>query len=500
MACIRKGGQWSRPSPHHSTTPSLQSASTECGLGLSHHYEQMRRIIWPELDDHRWHTLCRDEVLKNKVTVLMGPGSSGKTHEASWLYLCEYWCFPDETCVLISSTHIDGLRLRVWAEMTMLWQRGVDQFDFLAGNLLDSKLLISTDALSEDQFDERHIRDWRKGIKGIPCMQNGKFVGLGKYAGIKQKRIRLIADEAQFMGGSFLSAFANLDKNVDFRAVVLGNPSDILDPLGKAAEPKDGWNSHLEPEKTSVWDTRFMGGRCVNLCATDPPNFHSPADEPTRFKYLISREKIANTLSFFPKDSIEYYSQCIGAMKIGTLARRVINRDDCRRFKAFDDVIWRGSGTTLIYAVDAAYGGGRCVGGFVQFGTDIHGHTVMSIHPPVIIPIRVVVDKSPEDQIAEFVKQECLTRGIPPENMFHDATGGGPLGTALARVWSAQTNPIDFGGAPTERPVCLDLFIYDDAQHARRLKLCSEHYSKFVTELWFSVRYAIEAGQIRNLP
>jgi hypothetical protein len=30
--------------------------------------------------------------------------------------------------------------------------------------------------------------------------------------------------------------------------------------------------------------------------------------------------------------------------------------------------------------------------------------------------------------------------------------------------------------------------------------LCAEHYSKFVTELWFSVRYAIESGQMRELP
>jgi hypothetical protein len=33
-----------------------------------------------------------------------------------------------------------------------------------------------------------------------------------------------------------------------------------------------------------------------------------------------------------------------------------------------------------------------------------------------------------------------------------------------------------------------------------RPKLCSEHYSKFVSEMWFSCRYAIEANQVRELP
>ena len=62
-----------------------------------------------------------------------------------------------------------------------------------------------------------------------------------------------------------------------------------------------------------------MSGRCVNLIGTDSPNFDFPAHQPARYKYLISREKIADTLSFFPKESIDYYSQCIGSMKIGTM-------------------------------------------------------------------------------------------------------------------------------------------------------------------------------------
>ena len=153
--------------------------------------------------------------------------------------------------------------------------------------------------------------------------------------GIKQKRMRLIADEAQQMGGSFLSAFANLDGNEDFRAIILGNPNEPTDPLGKAAEPKDGWTNHMAPTKTEVWETKFMNGRCVNLVGTDSPNFDFPSDEPTRFKYLISAEKIANTLSFFPKDSVEYYSNCVGVMKVGILSRRVITKDMCFQFDAF---------------------------------------------------------------------------------------------------------------------------------------------------------------------
>lgn len=433
----------------------------------------------------------------------MGPGSSGKTHEAAWIYLVDYWCHPEDTCVLVSSTTIPGLRKRVWGEITMLWEKGLERYDWLPGHLLDSAIAITTDSLEDIDIGQRKTRDMRKGVFGIPCVQGGKFVGLSKYQGIKQKRMRLIADEASAMDQSFLSAFANLNKNEDFRAIVLGNPNDPLDPLGKSAEPRDGWtDEYLEPKKTMVWDTRFMGGRCVNLIGTDSPNFDFPSDKPTRYKYLISSEKIQDTLSFFPKDSMEYYSQCVGTMKIGTIARRVLSRELCLRMGAQKQVIWDSVHPRIkVYFVDASYGGDRCVGGSAEFGTEIGGKQVLSFNEPKIIPILIGKEwGEPEEQIARYVKEDCDKLNIDPENMGHDSTGRGALGTALAREWSAMTNPIEFGGTPTDRPVSLDIKILDEETGQMRYKTCREEYDRFTTELWYSVRYAVEAGQVRDLP
>jgi hypothetical protein len=471
------------------------------GRSLSFHFENCRKLIWPELDSHRWHNLCRDEILSHRIAVLMGCGSSGKTHEAAWIALVDYWCHPNETCVLVSSTHIGGLRKRVWAEISMLWEQGVERYPKLSGHMLDSALAITTDNIEDCDPGQRKARDMRKGIFGIPCVTGGKFVGLGKFIGIKQKRMRLVADEASAMADSFLSAFSNLNKNEDFRAIILGNPNDLLDPLGRAAEPKEGWTEdYLEPTKTRCWDTRFMNGRCVNLVGLDSPNFDYPENEKTRYPYLISREKIADTLSFFPKDSMEYYSQCVGTMKIGTVARRVLSRDMCIRFGAQDEVKWLDDNRTKVYFVDASYGGDRCVAGWAEFGKEVSGKIVLSFNNPKIIPIVIGKGLDPEDQIARFVRADCEEEGIPGENMGHDSTGRGGLGTALAREWSAKTHPIDSGGRPTARPVNADIFVQDEKTGERRLKRCDEHYDRLVSEFWFSVRYAVEAGQIRNLP
>jgi hypothetical protein len=495
FACIRKGGRWKAGD---------KAKGKWIGLGKSQHFENVRRIIWPELDHEgngqRWHKICRDAICSHKVTVLMGPGSSGKTHEAAWTYLVDYFAAPNETCVLVSSTDRRGLKLRVWGELASLWERAVQRFDFLPGHMLDSAIAITTENLEDVDVDDRAIRDMRKGIIGIPTMIGSKFVGLGKWVGIKQKRVRLIADEAQLMGSSFLSAFSNLNKNENFEATILGNPHDILDSLGRAAEPIDGWEDHLEPEKTATWKTRFMGGICVNLIGTDSPNFDFPEDQPTRFKYLISRQKIAETVSFFPKNSFEYYSQCVGCMKIGSMARRVLTRRMCEQGKALEtEVMWKNSNRTRIYFVDSAYGGDRCVAGWGEFGLNHLNQMLLMLHPPSLVPISAASKKEPEEQIAEFVRAECTSLGIPPENMGHDATGRGSLGTYIARVWSANTNPVEAGGAPTDRPVNQDTFIHDPKTKVRRLKTCKEAYVKLVTEFWFSVRCTVQAGQLRGL-
>jgi hypothetical protein len=429
--------------------------------------------------------------------------STGKTNISGWEYLLEYYCRPNETLVLISSTDMRGLELRVWGEIKMLHDLAINKFSWLPGYLVDSKHCITTDELDDDDTEERiRARDLRKGIIGIPTVQGGRNVGLGKWQGIKQKHLRLVADDCTAMSSTFLSAFANLNNNVDFQAIICFNPDDILDPGGVSAEPKDGWSGHLEPTQTTVWDTKFFNGRCVNLVGLDSPNFDYPKDQPPRYPYLVSQKKIDETLSAFPKDSFEYYSQCVGVMKISQMSRRVITRDLCKQFHAMDGAIWDGTEQTLIAGLDASYGGDRCVGGHCEFGRCMDGKIRLQFHPYHIVPVKVSSGEpmAAEDTISEYEKKYCESNTVKPENFFHDSTGRGSLGTSLSRIWSSNCNPIEFGGSPTKRPVTMDTFINDKVTGERRLKRCDEHYSKFVTELWYSLRYAIEADQIRGLP
>lgn len=495
MEAIRLGGKWP------------DNAGNVLGLGLSEHYKRACNLIWPHIDWHRWMELCNREIRRpnGKVTVIMGPGSSGKTNVSAWEYLLEYYVNPDNTLVLISSTDMRGLELRVWGEIKKLHELAHERFPWLPGYLIDSKHCITTDRLDDHDADEQiKTRDLRKGVIGIPTVQGSKNVGLGKWQGIKQQRLRLIADDVTAMSNTFLSAFANLNNNADFQAVILFNPDDTLDPGGIAAEPKEGWTNHLEPDKTAVWDTKFYSGRCINLVGTDSPNFDFPPDQPPRYPYLVSQKKINETLTAFAMDSFEYFSQCVGVMKISGLAKRVITRDLCREFHTTDGCTWDGErALTKIAGLDASYGGDRMPLGHIEFGRCVDGKVRIKIYPPKLVSLKVktATPMDAETQIAYQVKEYCEANGIPAENFFHDSTGRGSLGTALARVWSAHCNPVEFGGTPTKRPVSNDIFIYDKEKvGVKRLMRCDEFYANFVTELWYSIRFCIEADQVRGLP
>jgi hypothetical protein len=467
------------------------------------HHLAVQRILWPKDDEHRWSELALRELTANTITALMGPGDCGKTYPTAKWGLVEYWASPDDTLVIVSSTDLMGLELRVWGKMKELFNRALDRCSWLPGHAIDSLHVITTDEIDDD--GER-ARTLLKGIVCRPCIQNGKFVGIGRYVGTKQRRIRQIADECQLMATSFLDAVPNF-LGKDYQGAFLGNPIDPLDPLGRVAEPTVGWLNHPEPTQTEVWDTRFHGGRCVNFVGTDSPNFDHPRDKPPRWPWLISWLKIMSVEAFWGRDSLEYYSQCVGVMKSGLLLNRVINRDLCREHHALDKAHWRGTPRRRAFAVDAAYGGtggDRCVAGWVEWGEDVDGKVVLRVEPPRIVPVSVKSARQPEDQIAEWVLAAAAAEGIATADIFYDSTGRGTLGAAFARLSAtAPPVPVEFGGSATARPVRHDLYVPVDARNpsrGKRHKRCDEHYANFVTELWFSVRYVIECDQLRELP
>jgi hypothetical protein len=495
--CIQQGGQWKG------------SQGQKIGGGLEFHFTEAAKIIWPTVVFHRWVTMFIKEFLTKRTVVVIGGASTGKTLMAAFCVLLDYYCFPTQTTVICCSTTRERLEDRVWGQIKALHKSAVNRFNTLPGYLIESRQRIITN--DNDQWIDG--RDFRNGLVGVPCLQGGSFVGISNFVGLKNKRVTLVGDELSMLPKAFVDSISNLDKNPKFLCIGLGNPKDITDALGILAEPTaeaGGWDGGIDQQPYSkVWDTRRKDGSCLQLICNDSPNLDGKLGIP-----LITQEQIDRDVSTYGKDSLQYTMMNLGAMPRGQGSRRVITRQECEKFGARLEPAWANTARTYIASLDAAYGGvggDRCILCFCEFGEEMpplitHGELngsalvnqpkpdhqkrhLFALKEMMLVPIKNEKDAdTPTNQIALFCKQQCELRNIPPANFFYDAGMRTALTQAMSRLWSVHVNTIDFGGKPSERNVSSDIDVK-----------CCDYYSKFVTELWYSVRFIIMGGQFRGL-
>src|SRR4029450_11029515 len=246
-----------------------------------------------------------------------------------------------------------------------------DRHPWLPGHLIDSKLMLTSDGKDVEG------RDFRNGIVGVACRVGGNYVGLSNYTGVKNKRVRLIGDELQFMPRSFLDAINNLDSNPSFKFVGLANTKDPTDAHGIICEPhpdEGGWEGIGESNKTRTWKSRIPGGRTIQLNGEDSPNMDH---EIEIYPFLIGRAKLSEAAEYYGRDSLQYKMMNAGVMPQGSVARRVITRFMAEKHHALDAPIWADeSKLTKLVGLDAAYGsigGDRTVMGEWWFGPDLRG-------------------------------------------------------------------------------------------------------------------------------
>lgn len=475
------------------------------GEGMFYHFKQAMHILWPEIVFHDWADRQIKAYLEHRIIGQIGSASTGKTFIPSACVLLDYYMYPHCTTVLVSSTTRESLEMRVLGEVKKLHRLAKERHGWIPGNLIEGKQRIVTD----DRSIAAEGRDFRNGLVGIAVKRGQNYQGIEEYVGIKNKRIRCLFDEAQFLPRVFVDSIANLNKNPDLKAVISGNPKDTTDALGIVCEPAGhlgGWDGGIDQTGgTKQWETRFSKGVCIQLVGTDSPNLDGKLGIP-----LITQEQIDADIKFYGEDSIQYSMMDLGRMPRGQGNRRVITRQMCLKFHAMEEPVWKDDQRIKIGFMDAAYsgtGGDRTVFGEIQFGaeakasdeppsmsaivtqkiTDRNDPQVLAVIDVMVVPV-TSKNELPEDQIVMFVKDQCEQRKIPPENFFFDTTGRGSLMNAFGRLWSPQVQGIEFGGSPSDRKIAGDVDV-----------VASDYYFNFMSELWFTTAYLIQAGQLRGM-
>jgi len=312
------------------------------------------------------------------------------------------------------------------------------------------------------------------------------------------------ADECHLMQSGFWNGMANLLSNNDVRIWAFGNLNDLGSPLGKAAEPKLGWDSLPDTDKSRVYETRWYEGRAIQLIGMDSPNLDFPeGKEP--YKKLIGRRYINQCRHDYGEDTVYFQMFASGKIPRSSMTKTVFTRHLALKNQANEEIMWGADPIVKLYALDAAYGavgGDRTCGAPFAYGTDVSGELRFAmIDRPKIYTGSPERKLSHEDYIADQAKEQCEMYGIPPERFFFDGTGRSSLTAALMKRWSTQVVPVEFGGNATERPNFLGFKYQEDTGDYMKgdLKPCREVFGKFVSELWFASVACINAGQLRGI-
>lgn len=506
LDCIRHGGQWTKQN------------GEIAGNGLYYHFRRFQEIIWPDKlwqkgpFKNYWAEKILECWIEAQYLGLMGCAAAGKSDALGSTVLTDWYAFPDCTTVLVSSTDLKSLERRIWGMIKGYHRIAKGARDFIPGHLIEGKQMIIQDPKSE--FAEG--RDFKNGICAVPSYKGSQFVGLASWSGIHNKRVRVVADEANLMTRSYLDGASNLSKCQDFKLAALGNPNETTNAHGIICEPSaelGGWEGGIDQSPgTKVWKTRYPNGLCLQLPGDDSPNFKAGPDEEVPFPFLMTRQQMEDDAKIWGIDDWHFQMMNNAKMPRGQGSHRVITRQECERNGAVLEPFWRDSNITKIASLDAAYrgaGGDRCVFTEINFGKEIdsnselasnsgiisqkstlpQGRQILSLVDQIVIPIDAGIGAdTPESQIVRFVKDQCDRRGILPANFFFDSGMRTSLVQAFSRDWSLDVQSVDCGDAPTEQPVSLEIQIP-----------CRDYFRKLVTELWFSVRLVIISKQFRNL-
>lgn len=483
------------------------------GNGMLYHFIEFQKHLYGKGKQwHKWNLLQTELYLKHRTLGVIGGASTGKSNSTATDILADWLLFPECTTVIVCSTTKERMQDRIFGEIKKYFRLAKITHPELPGYAIDGRMRIVYDEVQKRKFSNEDSvgRDFRNGVVGIPVKKGGDYQGIEEIVGIKNTRVRCVVDELQHIPPAILMAISNLDKNPDFKLVGLGNPKQTNDALGQLCEPAHwlgGWDGNIDQEPvTKHWATTRPDGACLQLVGTDSPNL-----DGTLGANLITQEAIDRDVAQYGKDSLQFTMMNQGMMPRGQGSRRVLTRELCRKNHAMDEPIWMDSSRVKIASLDAAYGGAggdRCIFTEIHFGAEqevldparMMTNLIMQDGRPrrrrfiialiehILVPINVKTKEEAEVQIVTFVHNLCSTRGIPPENFFYDSGMRTGLVNAFASNWSTKTNPIDCGGNPSERNVSAQIQIP-----------CNKYYSKFITEIWFNVRHAVEAGQFRGM-
>jgi len=430
-------------------------------INLTWNSENPETYIWNDWSEKMMRTFA-----ENRWVTITGPAASWKTTSASLYALCAFYADPANTVVICTSTTLDGLRRRIWKEVSKF-----HRLKPLFGHMVQSRNCIKYRKGPDES-----------GIYGIATDKGEIEKALGKLIGFHSPKMIVIVDEMPYTPEAIVEACVNLETGSEaFQFIGLGNADDHLDPHGRMSEPKSGWESiDVESEE---WETHR--GVCIHLDGLKSPNIR---DKTKNYPGLLGQSDIDSTARIYTVDSPQFWQMRRGFWAPEGIQKTVLSMPMINRSNAQDSCYFDREAVPVAGLDPAFEGDDRCVLRFARCG-EVNGKNTLLYTDRLFITPRVKADEPIHYQIVGQVKKACQARGVQPYYFGLDSTGeGGGLLSIFHKEWSREILGVEFGGRPSRKPV-------SDTNP----KPADQEYDRRVTELWFFFRLLLLNGQIRGM-
>ena len=416
----------------------------------------------PLMVKHPWAESMIQAVIQNKYVSIGGAASSGKSHTMAAWGILNWLAAPRDTLVLLTSTTLREARKRIWGSVISLL------------TVLEGAPFKIRDSIGNVAYvNENETLIEKAGLSLIAAERSKTREAVGKFIGIKQKNVILIADELSELSTAILQAgLSNLSKNPSFSLVGLSNPASRWDAFGEWSEPAKGWDS-IDPNIEDSWKTKW-GGLYKRYDGERSPNILAGE---TVYPWLPTEEKIEEDKALLGQESRGYYRMVRAVFFDSDETDGVYTDAELVKSGAMGSIEWQGT-PTPIAGCDPAFtnGGDRTILYTGHVGYDKSGQFVCQLGEAISLTDDATNKAVPRSyQIVQQIKDECKKRKILPANLGIDSTGAGsPLADILAAEFGDDILRVSFGGKASDKRVSTNSKL-----------IGNELYVNRVTELWF---------------
>lgn len=440
-------------------------------------------ILWnrpdipePLMQQNPWAKLIIRSCLENKFLAVGGAASSSKSHTMAAYAIVNCLSQPKDTLVLITSTTLREARKRIWGSIITLLAV-IEDMPFRIRDSIGNVAYVNAQGTLLE----------KSGLSLIAAEKSRTREAVGKFIGIKNKRVIVIGDELSEISEAVVHAgLTNLSANPEFRMIGMSNPSSKFDAFGVWSEPEDGWDS-VDTNVDDGWRTKW-GGKYIRLDGERSPNILAGE---TIYPYLPRADQIAEKRVLLGTESRGYMRMVRAVFFDSDEDTGIYSENEITKSGCMHKVKW-GSKPIKVAGLDPAFtnGGDRTILYTGYVGTDDAGQYVFELGKSFQLNDDATNKAVPRSyQIVQQIKKICEKEGVAPDDLAVDATGAGSsFCDVLAGEWSPRFLRVTFGGKPSDKRVSVNSQLTG-----------IELYTNRVSELWFVGKELMRTRQLFGL-